>query len=57
MSVSDRATGPWRKQHMVYPAEASEAFVTNMEDVLDLYARPEDPRRPVVCVDLLRREK
>ena len=22
-----------------------------MEDVLDLYARPEDPRRPVVCVD------
>ena len=25
--------------------------LTNMEDVLDLYARPEDPRRPVVCVD------
>ena len=25
--------------------------MTNMEDVLDLYARPEDPRRPVVCVD------
>ena len=25
--------------------------MTNMEDVLDLYARPEDPRHPVVCVD------
>ena len=42
---------PWRKQQWCIPAEASEAFVTNMEDVLDLYARPEDPRRPVVCVD------
>ena len=42
---------PWRKQQGCIPAEASEAFVTNMEDVLDLYARPEDPRRPVVCVD------
>ena len=42
---------PWRKQQGCIPAEASEAFVTNMEDVLDLYARPEDPRHPVVCVD------
>ena len=25
--------------------------MTAMEDVLDLYARPEDPRHPVVCVD------
>ena len=43
---------PWREQQGCIPAEAaSQAFVTNMEDVLDLYARPEDPRRPVVCVD------
>ena len=42
---------PWRKQQWCIPAEASAAFVTNMEDVLDLYARPEDPRHPVVCVD------
>jgi hypothetical protein len=26
-------------------------FVWRMEDVLDLYARPYDPRRPVVCFD------
>ena len=26
-------------------------FVANMEDVLDLYAEPYDPQRPVVCFD------
>ena len=26
-------------------------FVTHMEDVLDLYAEPYDPQRPVVCFD------
>jgi transposase len=27
------------------------AFVWRMEDLLDLYAEPYDPRRPVVCLD------
>lgn len=26
-------------------------FVWRMEDILDLYAEPYDPRRPVVCFD------
>ena len=26
-------------------------FVCRMEDVLDLYQEPYDPRRPVVCFD------
>ena len=26
-------------------------FVAHMEDVLDLYAEPFDPQRPVVCFD------
>ncbi len=26
-------------------------FVAHMEDVLDLYAEPYDPHRPVVCFD------
>ncbi len=26
-------------------------FVAAMEDVLDLYAEPYDPNRPVVCFD------
>ena len=29
----------------------STEFVANMEDVLDFYAEPYDPRRPVVCFD------
>jgi hypothetical protein len=35
----------------VLPPKASAAFVANMEDVLDAYARPLDPKRPVVCID------
>ncbi len=31
--------------------EVSAAFVWRMEDVLDLYAEPYDPARPVVCLD------
>ena len=30
---------------------ANPAFVWPMEDVLDVYARPRDPARPVVCLD------
>ena len=29
----------------------SAEFVACMEDVLDLYAEPYDPKRPVVCFD------
>ena len=42
---------PWLKQQWVIPPKASAAFVANMEDVLDTYARPYDSSRPVVCVD------
>jgi hypothetical protein len=35
----------------VIPPKANAAFVANMEDVLDVYARPYDPARPVVCID------
>lgn len=33
------------------PPEADCEFVAAMEDVLEVYHRPKDPRRPVVCVD------
>ena len=33
------------------PPRGSAAFVACMEDVLEVYARPYDPRRPVVCMD------
>ena len=35
---------------MIAP-EASPGFVANMEDVLEVYQRPRDPQRPVVCLD------
>jgi len=35
----------------VYPPEANADFVYHMEDVLDVYTRPADPARPVVCLD------
>ena len=33
------------------PPKASAGFVANMEDVLAVYTRPYDPKRPVVCLD------
>jgi hypothetical protein len=35
----------------VIPPDANAAFVAAMEDVLEVYHRPHDPDRPVVCVD------
>jgi hypothetical protein len=33
------------------PPKANAEFVWKMEDVLEVYKRPYDPRRPVVCLD------
>ena len=33
------------------PPDANAAFVAAMEDVLEVYHRPHDPRRPLVCLD------
>lgn len=33
------------------PPEKNAEFVAAMEDVLDVYQRPRDPRRPLVCLD------
>lgn len=33
------------------PPEANAAFVYHMEDVLEVYTRPCDPKRPLVCMD------
>jgi hypothetical protein len=35
----------------VIPPKKSAAFVWRMEEVLDLYEKPYDPLRPVVCFD------
>ena len=33
------------------PPEANAAFVAGMEEVLEVYRRPHDPKRPLVCLD------
>jgi hypothetical protein len=38
-------------QYWVIPPEANAEFVASMEEVLETYAQPHDPRRPVVCMD------
>jgi hypothetical protein len=35
----------------VIPPKANAAFVAAMEDVLEVYTRPHDPARPMVCLD------
>jgi len=35
----------------VIPPRKSAAFVWRMEEILDLYEEPYDPKRPVVCFD------
>lgn len=41
---------PWRRKMWCIPKVDAE-YVARMEDVLDLYAEPPDPARPVVCFD------
>jgi len=41
---------PWRRDMWCIP-RVDGAYVACMEDVLDLYAEPADPKRPVVCFD------
>src|SRR3954464_15687215 len=42
---------PHLKQCWTIPPQANAEFAARMEDVLAVYARPVDPRRPVVCMD------
>ena len=42
---------PWLKHHWVLPKADDPDFVCAMEDVLEVYTRPDDPERPQVCVD------
>src|ERR1700675_3961276 len=48
--LSENDLKPWRKDMWCIPKVDAE-YVARMEDVLDLYAEPPDPKRPVVCFD------
>lgn len=45
------ALKPHLKKQWVIPPEADADFVCAMEDVLEVYQRDYDPKRPVVCMD------
>ena len=45
------AIKPWLREQWVLPPEQDADFVCAMEDVLDVYQRPYDPKRPVVGLD------
>lgn len=56
--VRDRSTDskknelkPWQTRRFCIPPDANAGFVAAMENVLDVYQRPHDPARPVVCLD------
>ena len=42
---------PWLKEQWCIPPEANAEFVCAMEDVLEVYHRPYDEKRPLVCLD------
>jgi hypothetical protein len=48
--LAENRLKPWRKDMWCIPQVDAE-YVARMEDVLDLYAEPPDPKRPVVCFD------
>jgi transposase len=48
--LSENELKPWREKMWCVPKIDGE-YVARMEDVLDLYAEPPDPARPVVCLD------
>ena len=49
--LKDNELKPWLKKEWCIPPKANVQFVYHMEDVLDVYKRPADPSRPVVCFD------
>lgn len=42
---------PWQTTRWCLPPQGNAAFVCQMEDVLDVYHRPYNPRFPQVCLD------
>lgn len=48
--LASREIKPWRHKMWCIP-KVDKEFIRCMEDVLEIYERPYDPREPVVCVD------
>ncbi len=42
---------PWLRKEWCIPPEQNGEFVCHMEDILEVYRRVRDPRRPLICMD------
>ena len=49
--MQDNELKPWLREEWCIPPKENAQFVYRMEDVLDVYQRPFDPRFPLVCFD------
>lgn len=49
--LNDNELKPWLREEWCIPPKSDADFVYHMEDVLDVYQRPADPRFPLVCFD------
>jgi transposase len=49
--LADNELKPWLRKEWWIPPKYNTQFVYHMEDVLDVYQRPTDPKHPLVCFD------
>jgi transposase len=49
--LAENELKPWLREEWCIPPKENAQFVYHMEDVLDVYLRPFDPRYPLVCFD------
>jgi transposase len=49
--LHDNELKPWLKQEWCIPPKQNAEFVYHMEDVLEVYQRPETARFPLICFD------
>ena len=50
-NIEANALKPWLREQWCIPPEADATFVWQMENVLEVYTRPDDPARPHICLD------
>jgi len=49
--LAENELKPWLRKEWCIPPKHNAQFVYHMEDVLDIYQRPADPKYPLVCLD------
>jgi len=49
--LAENELKPWLRKAWCIPPKSNAQFVYQMEDVLDVYQRAEDPKYPLVCFD------